>query len=65
MNFQMNSLGFLPFGCDMYGRALGNVWVQVGTEDGDQWINVSKYVAAETDFTETNPSFSFSEVVEN
>ena len=58
MDFKMNSVGFLPFGCDIYGRALGNVWVKIGTEDGDQWINVSKYVSAETDFTEVNPNFS-------
>ena len=58
MDFSLATAEFLPFGCDRYGQLLGNVWVQVGTKDGDTWINLSKYVAAGTDFTDTNPSFS-------
>ena len=58
MDFSLSSAEFLPFGCDRYGQLLGNVWVQIGTKDGDTWINLSKYVASGTNFTDTNPSFN-------
>ena len=58
MKFSMDSLSFLPFGCDCYGRMLGNIWVKMNSEGGEQWINLSKYVLTGSDFTENNPSFA-------
>ncbi|MGM9543911.1 MAG: hypothetical protein ACI3T9_02900, partial [Romboutsia timonensis] len=57
MNFSLASAEMLPFGCDKYGRLLGNVWVKIGTSDGDMWINLAKYVMTGTKMTENNPSF--------
>lgn len=57
MDFSLASAEMLPFGCDKYGRLLGNVWVKIGTSDGDMWINLAKYVMTGTKMTENNPSF--------
>ena len=57
MNYKLATSDFLPFGCDAYGRTLGNVWVKIGTDNGDAWINVSKYVQVGTKYTENNPTF--------
>ena len=64
MNFSLATAEFLPFGCDKYGRTLGNIWVKIGTKDGDMWINLSKYVTAGSDFTEINPQFYSTEMAE-
>lgn len=58
------NLSLAPFGCDKYGRSLGNTWVLIGTEQGDMWINVAKYVMAGTKFSINNPSFSSTDMSE-
>ena len=57
MNYKLATSDFLPFGCDAYGRTLGNVWVKINTQEGDTWVNLSKYVQVGTRYTETNPTF--------
>lgn len=55
---KLNQLTFGGYGCDKSGTMIGNVWVRLETEYGDAWVNLSKYVASGTRFTDTNPSFS-------
>lgn len=57
---QLARLNYAPFGVDVYGRMLGTLYVKVSTDSGDAWIDVSKYVLANTDFTEAYPDFSSS-----
>ena len=57
-NLKLSTLSFGGFGCDKSASVIGNVWVLLETEYGDTWINLSKYVVAGTDFTDTNPNFS-------
>lgn len=64
MDFSLATAEYMPFGCDNYGRVLGNSWALIGTEDGDVWINLSKYVMAGTNFTENNPTFYNTEMTE-
>ena len=55
---KLGQLTFGGYGCDKSGTMIGNVWVRMETEYGDGWIDLSKYVASGTQFTDTNPSFS-------
>ena len=64
-NLKLSNLSFGGFGCDKSGSMIGNVWVLLNTEYGDQWINLSKYVVAGTNYTDTNPSFSDSSELGN
>ena len=64
MDFTLKTAEYLPFGCDKYGRSLGNIWVKIGTSEGDMWINLSKYVVTGSDFTVTNPTFYNTEMSE-
>lgn len=64
MDFSLRTSEYKPFGCDKYGRSLGNIWVKVGTSEGDMWINLSKYVVTGSDFTVTNPTFYNTEMSE-
>ena len=57
IEYNLATSDFLPFGCDAYGRSLGNVWVKIGTKRGDTWVNVSKYIQVGTSYTDNNPTF--------
>ena len=56
-DFSLATSTFLPFGCDKYGQMLGNVYVKIAGEDGDTWINLSKYIMVGTDFTSNGNDF--------
>lgn len=55
---RMSRLTFGGYGCDKYGTMIGNVWIKMDTEYGETWIDLSKYVAAGSRYSDTNPSFS-------
>ena len=57
MDFDLSSAQLLPFGCDRYGQMLGNVYVKIKAEDGNVWVNLSKYVLAGTDFSDATNNF--------
>ncbi|MGL4877960.1 hypothetical protein [Paraclostridium dentum] len=45
---------YKPYGTDTYGRSLGAVYVK----EGDQWINVNKYVISQSEHTVVNPDYN-------
>lgn len=62
---QLARLNYAPFGVDVYGRMLGVLYVKVSTDSGDMWIDTSKYVLANTEFTEAYPDFTSSSELRN
>lgn len=48
------------YGSDKYGRSLGAIYIREEYNGQNVWINLNKYVAAKTEFCETNPSYNSS-----
>lgn len=55
-NTKLINTGFATPGLDVYNRALAVVYVRLKIKDGEDpvWINLNKYIAAKTDFTDIN-----------
>ena len=49
-----------PYGTDAYGRSLGVIYIKVEMEGQMQWINLNKYIIAQTEFTKANPDYNSS-----
>ena len=49
-----------PYGSDAYGRSLGAVYIKTEEQGQMKWINLNKYVIAQTEFTESNPDYNSS-----
>ena len=50
------NFGYQPYGTDAYGRSLGAVYIKDGSTGN--WINLNKYVLANTEHTKANPQYN-------
>ena len=55
LDLPKTNYGYQPYGTDTYGRSLGVVYVK--NKQG-VWINLNKYILANTKYTEANPQFN-------
>ena len=55
-DLKQTTYNYLPYGMDTYKRSLGVIYVEYEGE----WINLNKYVLANTEMTLANPSFNSS-----
>ena len=52
--------GYYPYGSDIYGRALGAIYIKEEVNGESRWINLNKKVLAKSEFSEANPSYTSS-----
>lgn len=49
-----------PYGSDIYGRALGAIYIKEEIKGESRWVNLNKKVLAKSEFSEANPSYTSS-----